>query len=77
MSVPAVDLTTFPRQLRELVEEATRSGEIVLTNEGEAVARIVPVKATTRAPRKPGSARGLIHMAEDFDETPEDFREYM
>ena len=76
MSSPAVDLTTFPRQLRELVEEATRSGEVVLTSEGEAVAKIVPLRAT-RAPRKPGSARGLIHMADDFDETPEDFREYM
>jgi prevent-host-death family protein len=69
-------LTTLPRQLRELVEEATRSGEVVLTSEGEAVARIVPVQ-TARAPRKPGSARGLIHMADDFDETPEDFREYV
>jgi len=76
MSVPAVDLTTFPRQLRELVEEAARVGEVVLTNEGEAVARIVPVQPA-RGPRKPGSARGLIHMADDFDETPEDFREYM
>ena len=76
MGVPAVDLTTFPRQLRELVEEAARVGEVVVTNEGEAVARIVPVQSV-RASRKPGSARGLIHMADDFDETPEDFREYM
>jgi prevent-host-death family protein len=76
MSSPAVDLTTFPRQLRELVEEAARVGEVVLTSEGEAVARIVPVPAA-RAPRQPGSARGLIHMADDFDETPEDFRDYM
>lgn len=76
MSVPAVDLTTFPRQLRELVEEAARVGEVVLTSEGEAVARIVAVQPT-RAPRKPGSAQGLIHMADDFDETPEDFREYI
>ena len=48
----------------------------MLTSEGEALARIVAVHPA-RAPRKPGSARGLIHMAEDFDETPEDFREYI
>ena len=76
MSVPAVDLKTFPHELRELVEKATRLGEVVLTREGEAVARIVPVPAARR-PRKPGSARGLIHMADDFDETPEDFCDYM
>gem|GEM_PF-6352903 len=30
-----------------------------------------------RAPRQPGSARGSIHVSDDFDETPDDFREYM
>lgn len=76
MGVPAVDLTDASPQLRELVEQAARSGEVVLTRGGEAVAKIVPLH-NTRAPRKPGSARGMIHMAEDFDATPEDFREYM
>jgi len=43
MGSPAVDLTDAPRQLRELVEETTRTGEVVLTREGEAVAKIVPL----------------------------------
>lgn len=76
MGVPAVDLTDASPQLRELVEEAARTGEVVLTRGGEAVAKIVPLHKV-RAPRKPGSARGMIHMAEDFDATPEDFSEYM
>ena len=76
MAFAAVDLTTYPDELRELVEEASRVGEVVLTSGGEAVARIVPVR-TARAPRKPGSAAGLIHMADDFDDTPEDFRDYV
>lgn len=76
MGVPAVDLTDASPQLRELVEEAARTGEVVLTRGGEAVAKIVPLYKV-RAPRKPGSARGMIHMAEDFDATPEDFSEYM
>ena len=61
-------------QLRELVEEAARTGEVVLTRGGEAVAKIIPLRRA-RAGRKPGSARGMIHMAEDFDATPEDFNE--
>lgn len=76
MGVPAVDLTSVPPKLRELVEEAARAGEVVLTSEGEAVAKIIPLRRV-RAPRRPGSAQGLIHMAEDFDATPEDFEEYL
>ena len=76
MGVPAVDLTNASQQLRELVEEASRKGEVVLTREGEAVAKIIPLQKT-RSPRRPGSARGMIHMAEDFDVTPDDFRDYM
>ncbi|MDA0746404.1 MAG: type II toxin-antitoxin system prevent-host-death family antitoxin [bacterium] len=76
MNNPAVDLTSVPPRLRELVEEAVRTGEVVLTRGGEAVAKIVPLHPV-REPRRPGSARGLIHMAHDFDETPEDFKDYI
>ncbi len=31
----------------------------------------------TRQPRKPGSARGQVWMAEDFEETPEDLKDYL
>lgn len=72
MGSPAVDLTRLSPNLRELVEEAARSGEVVLTDDGEAVAKIVPLRYA-RAPRRPGSARGMIHMADDFDATPDDF----
>jgi antitoxin (DNA-binding transcriptional repressor) of toxin-antitoxin stability system len=76
MGVPAVDLKDVPQRLLDLVDEASRSGEIVLTHEGEAVAKIIPLRRA-RAPRQPGSARGMVHMADDFDATPEDFRDYM
>lgn len=76
MGVPAVDLNKASTELREIVDEATRSGEVVLTRGGEAVAKVVPLRQP-RAPRKPGSARGQIHMADDFDATPEDFSDYL
>jgi antitoxin (DNA-binding transcriptional repressor) of toxin-antitoxin stability system len=76
MGVPAVDLKGVPQRLLDLVDEASRSGELVLTHEGEAVAKIIPLRRA-RAPRRPGSARGMVHMADDFDATPEDFRDYM
>lgn len=74
--IPAVDLESVPERLLETVEEAARNGEVVLRQDGEAVAKIIPLRRA-RAPRRPGSARGLIHTAEDFDATPKDFRDYV
>jgi prevent-host-death family protein len=77
MGVPAVDLSDAAQHLSDWVDEASRSGEVVLTRAGEAVAKIIPLRRA-RAPRRPGSERGLIiHMADDFDAIPEDFRDYM
>lgn len=76
MGIPAVDLNQASTELREIVEEATRSGEVVLTRGGEVVAKVIPLRQP-RAPRRPGSARGQVHMAEDFDATPEDFNDYL
>jgi antitoxin (DNA-binding transcriptional repressor) of toxin-antitoxin stability system len=77
MGFPAVDLTDVPPQVRELVEQATQAGEVVLTHQGEAVAKIIPLHRR-KEPRRPGSARGtVLYMAEDFDATPDDFKEYL
>ncbi|HEY0020742.1 MAG TPA: hypothetical protein VGC13_30865 [Longimicrobium sp.] len=75
MSGSAVDLKDMPPQLLELVEEARLHGEMVLTHEGDAVAKIVPLpRVRARAPRQPGSERGLIiHMADGFDTMPPEF----
>ena len=32
---------------------------------------------STKRRRRPGSAKGLVHISDDFDEPLEDFREYM
>lgn len=76
MTSVAVDLATCPPQVLDLVEEAARTGEVLLTNGEEPVAKIIPLRSR-RGPRRPGSARGQIHMAPDFDATPEDFRDYL
>jgi prevent-host-death family protein len=76
LGVPAIDLTQASHQLSELVEEAARAGEVVLTRGGEAVAKIIPLPSR-RVPRRPGSARGQVHMAKDFDATPKEFLDYL
>ena len=55
--------------LSRLLERAAAGEEIVISRAGRPVARLVPYEARDR-PRAPGSMRGAIWLAEDFDETP-------
>jgi prevent-host-death family protein len=57
MGVPAVDLTDAAHHLSDLVDEASRTGEVVLTRAGEAVAKIIPLHRP-RVPRRRAAPRG-------------------
>ena len=62
-------------RLPQLIQEASEQGDIVLTKDDKPVAKIVALPQR-RAPRRPGSAKGIIlHIADDFDATPEGFEE--
>lgn len=67
----SIDIRDIPG-LDRLVDDATRAGEVLLTRGGKPVARIVPLHGLPARGRRPGSARGLIHMADDFDAMPEE-----
>ena len=55
-------------QLSALIDRALRGEEVTISRHGAAVVRLVPVQRR----RQPGSLRGRIRMAPDFDETPEE-----
>jgi prevent-host-death family protein len=76
MSEHAIDLTHAQTRLPELVRQAARGEDVILTDAGEPVAKIIPI-TRARGPRQFGSAKGLIHMADDFDEPLEAFEDYM
>ena len=76
MHSQAIDLKRAKDQLPGLIEQAAQDGEVILTQDGEPVAKIIPI-ARAQRPRQFGSARGQIHMAEDFDAPLEDFNDYM
>ncbi|MCY3867985.1 MAG: type II toxin-antitoxin system prevent-host-death family antitoxin [Gemmatimonadetes bacterium] len=67
----------------ELVERARRGENIIITERNQPVVKFVAVEQITTTPavptkrRRPGSAKGLVHISDDFDEPLEDFREYM
>jgi prevent-host-death family protein len=72
-----VTIEDAARRLPELVQEAEQGEEIILTQADAPVAKIVSL-SKARRPRRPGSAQGLIlHIADDFDATPEGFEDYL
>ncbi len=60
----------------ELVNKALAGEEVVVARDNKPLIRLEPVEKR-RNRRTPGSARGKIRIAEDFDQTPADFKEYL
>jgi antitoxin (DNA-binding transcriptional repressor) of toxin-antitoxin stability system len=52
--------------LDDLIEAALRGDTIIITGDDEKSVQLVPLEATKK--RRTGTAKGLIHMSEDFDE---------
>jgi len=49
--------------------------EVIIAKDNKPLLRLVPLQPP-KGSRKPGSAKGQVGMAPDFDETPEDFKQY-
>lgn len=63
-------------RLSQLIEDARGGEEIIITQGSTPVAKIVPLDQAPR--RQPGSAKDIIlYMADDFDATPDDFKDYL
>ena len=62
-------------KLSQLVERAAAGEEIVIARNGKPVARLVPVASTNSLAAVRGALRGKVHMANDFDELPDDIAE--
>jgi prevent-host-death family protein len=72
-----VDVSRVCERLSELIEEAMAGNEVLITQEERPLVRLVPAPEIPRKRRTFGSAKGLIKIADDFDEPLEDFREYV
>ena len=70
-----VGLKEAAGRLAELIDEVASGEEVVITRDDGAIFKIVPVALTHPVP-KFGSAKGQVHMREDFDEPLEDFQAY-
>ena len=54
-------------QFSKLIEAVSRGEEIIIAKAGKPAARLVPIQAKKPFVRKPGSLKGKIKIAEDFD----------
>jgi len=68
-------LLTAESSFRDLFYDARQGGTVVIFDEGGHEVELVATPKVIPQPLKAGSARGLIKMAEDFDEPLEDFAE--
>ncbi|MEK6409412.1 MAG: DUF2281 domain-containing protein [Acidobacteriota bacterium] len=69
-----IEVDKAKAQLERVLQTALDGEEVVVTKNQEAVLKLEPVPRSN-GPRKAGSAKGLVSMAEDFDEPLEDFKE--
>jgi prevent-host-death family protein len=77
--MPTVTIQEAQAQLAELIHRLTPGEEVVITENNQPVARLVPAPGTRgRQPRRPDTLRGtVLYMAPDFDAPLDDFKEYM
>ena len=77
MATHAVELAQAEGRLASLIQEVGIGAEVVITRNGQPIARIVAATTESGPDRVPGSAKGLFTVPDDFDAPIEDFREYM
>ncbi len=64
-------------QLSKLIERALAGEEVIIARNNKPTVRL-EVLPEAREKRRLGALKGLVkYMANDFDETPDDFKGYM
>jgi prevent-host-death family protein len=58
----------------ELVDRALAGDEVIVARDNKPLLKLVPLGDTDH--RRPGTAKGQIHMAPDFDAPLPDFDDY-
>ena len=75
-----VSLEEAKNSLSILIQDVIKGDEIIITQKDKPIAKIISALAdTSLLPKKiqAGSAKGLIKIADNFDEPLEDFKDYM
>ena len=69
-----VSVDEAQNKLPDLLAQALAGNDVIITEHGTPVVRLVPIVAHSKKKRVPGLNRGTISTSEDFDEPlPDDF----
>jgi prevent-host-death family protein len=71
LAMIVINIHKAKSNLSKLVERAAQGEQSIIANAGKPVARLIPYSQEL-GPRQPGSWKGQIRIAEDFDELPPD-----
>ncbi|NLY02505.1 MAG: DUF2281 domain-containing protein [Rhodopirellula sp.] len=75
--MPTVSIQEVGAKLSELIHQLAPGEEVIITDNDQAVARLVATGAP-QAQRKLGTLKGTVtYMAPDFDAPLDDFKEYI
>ena len=66
----------LPKKLWHLIDAALRGETVFIERDDKSLVQLIPLKQMFR-PRKAGSAKGMVEMADDFDAPLDDFADYM
>ena len=75
ISLAKFNIADAKARFSELVQKAMVGDEVIIAKDNKPVVKLVPL-VTSGKVRKPGSAKGQIWIAPDFDATPADFEDY-
>ena len=64
-------VTEAKAKFSSLLERVSRGEEVIVCRAGKPIAVLEPYRVDSR-PRRPGSMRGKVRIAADFDELPRD-----
>ncbi|MEW6184275.1 MAG: DUF2281 domain-containing protein [Thermodesulfobacteriota bacterium] len=72
-----IDVGQITQRIPELIEQTINEGEVVITQGGKPIVKLVAINQPTKKQRLFGSAKGLIKLSDDFDEPLDDFKNYL
>lgn len=71
-----VNIAEAKAQLSDLVNRAVAGETIIIARDNKPLVKLVTVASASTKARKPGSAKGQVIMAPDFDAELTDFDSY-